>query len=100
MAQNHVEPGRSCLGTDSVCDSEDTQCILDRIERRLSALERVLWALCQQRQYSQSIRKRRTTFDYVEFWLSTTVHQTTCTLEEEKAAHFATDLAKGDAMAD
>ena len=72
MAQTDVQPERACPSTDSEGYSEDTQCVLDRIERRLGRLERVLLALCQHR---QSVHKKRTTtFDYIEFWLSTTVH--------------------------
>jgi len=79
MAQTHIQPEVSYLVTDSESDSEDAQCMLDRIERRLSMLEGVLWAMCQRR---QAILKRSITFDYIESWLSTTVPQDTCTLED------------------
>jgi uncharacterized protein VirK/YbjX len=63
-------------------------------------LERVLWAICQQRQSRQSrqlMRKRRITFDYIEFWLSMTVHPNTCTPREEMI-QAAAGLAKEDTM--
>lgn len=77
MAQTLIQPEVSYLATDSESDSEDAQCILNRIERRLSKLEGVLWAMCQRQ---QAILKRSITFDYIESWLSTTVSQDACTL--------------------
>jgi hypothetical protein len=66
------------------------------LERRLIKLERIVYVMCRDR---KSDLKRRTMFDYIEFWLSTTVHQTTCTRGEEKVQD-ASDLARKDAMVD
>jgi hypothetical protein len=93
--ESHVRPESLCLNEDNESDSEHTRCVLDSIERRLNTLERTLYAMCRDRQSDQ---KRRTTFEYIESWLSTTVHQTTRMRGEEKV-HVAADLAKKDAMA-
>jgi hypothetical protein len=95
MAQNHVQPESHCFSEDNESDSEDARCALDSIEKRLTTLERIVYVMCRDR---QSDLKRRTMFDYIEFWLSTTVHQNTCTPREEMI-QAAAGLAKGDAMA-
>jgi hypothetical protein len=100
MAQPDIQHASYYFGVDSEGDSEDTQCVLDNIEERLSALERVLWAMCQQRQSAQTMRKKKTTFDYIEFWLSTTVHQSNCMPSREDTVQMAADRVKKDAMAD
>lgn len=99
ITQDYGQPvsEKSCLGADNESDSEDTCCILDRIERRLSMLERVLWAMVQQR---QSIYKRRETFDYIESWLSTTTVPRSCSGDTsgKQTIEFVSDLAMEDAM--
>ena len=99
VTQNYGQPEyeKSCLGADNESDSEDTCCILDRIEERLSRLERVLWAMIQHR---QSVHER-TTFDYVESWLSTTTVPRSCSGNTlgEQSTEFASDLAMEEAMA-
>jgi hypothetical protein len=96
VAQNHVQPESLCLSEDNERDSEDAHCVLHSIERRITTLERIVYVMCGDRRSDQ---KRRTKFEYIEFWLSTTVHQTTRTRGEEKV-QVAADLAKEDALAD
>jgi hypothetical protein len=64
---------------------------LDRIEKRLSMLEGVLWAMVQ---YRQSQHKRKTTFDYIESWLSTTVPRSSSgSTPEEETIRVMSDFA-------
>jgi hypothetical protein len=97
LAPDHIRPKSSHLSTSSEIegDGEDTHRVLDNIEKRLTALERILWAMYQHR---QSIRKRRTTFDYIESWLSTTVPRKIDT-PGEQTGNATSDLAMEEAMA-
>lgn len=74
IVQGGSDPGYNSVDRDGDGDSESCDSRLDDLERRLTTLEHILRSMYEQR---RSIRKR-SKFEYIEFWLSTTVRQSTC----------------------